>query len=139
MPDSTVPVGSRVVPSSHASSLNAATSIFSDPRDENGGSHEYLIHVTPAGQSEPSAVATIQFQHGPILEAGLNGVSDEALIAVVIDRLQGFQEGPTPGGRGKFSSRYNALAITKLEEAQMWLEKRTTDRQARSVEGTHQV
>jgi hypothetical protein len=35
----------------------------------------------------------------------------------------------------KFRCRENSLAITKLEEALMWLEKRTADREARKVEG----
>ncbi len=32
--------------------------------------------------------------------------------------------------------RENSLAITKIEEALMWLDHRTKDRQARGVEGT---
>jgi len=53
------------------------------------------------------------------------------LIAVVIDRLQGFQG-------GKFACRENALALTKLEEAVHWLHHRTAQRLARGVEGTHE-
>lgn len=50
-------------------------------------------------------------------------------MAVVIDRLQGFQS-------GQYACRDNAIALTKLEEALMWLNKRTNDRIARGVEGT---
>jgi len=74
----------------------------------------------------------INFQNGPIQESGVNGIMDEDLIKIVIDRMQGFQS-------GKFACRENALALTKLEEALMWLEKRTSDREARGVEGTHTV
>jgi len=35
-------------------------------------------------------------------------------------------------------SRETSLAITKLEEAMMWLNKRTENRIAREVEGTNQ-
>ena len=35
----------------------------------------------------------------------------------------------------KFPCKENACAITHLEEALMWLEKRTRDRVKRSVEG----
>lgn len=73
----------------------------------------------------------IHFQNGPILEAGFNGVSNEALLAIVEDRLLGFQS-------GQFACRENAVALTKLQEAMMWLQKRTRDRMARGVEGTNQ-
>ena len=65
-----------------------------------------------------------------IKENGVNGCHNEDLIAVVIDRLQGFQA-------GEFSCRENAIAITKLEEALLWLNKRTQDRIRRGVEGTN--
>lgn len=41
--------------------------------------------------------------------------SQEILLAIVIDRLRSFQSGP-------FSSRENALALTKCEEALHWLQ-----------------
>ena len=39
----------------------------------------------------------------------------------------------------KFACKENAMAITKLEEALLWLDKRTQGREARKVEGTHNV
>lgn len=81
--------------------------------------------------NETEHVLNIFFQNGPINEKGVNGVTQEALIAICIDRLQAFQAGP-------YACRENAIALTKLEEAQMWLQKRTRDRMARGVEGTHQ-
>ena len=73
----------------------------------------------------------IRFQNGPIAEVGVNGLSNEALLAVVEDRLVGFQS-------GQYACRENAIALTKLQEAMMWLQKRTRDRMARGVEGTNQ-
>lgn len=73
----------------------------------------------------------IRFQNGPIAEVGVNGLSNEALLAVVEDRLLGFQS-------GQYACRENAVALTKLQEAMMWLQKRTRDRMARGVEGTNQ-
>jgi hypothetical protein len=35
----------------------------------------------------------------------------------------------------EFSCRENAIALTKIQEAMMWLQKRTRDRVARGVEG----
>lgn len=76
--------------------------------------------------------STVLFQNGPIAEAGVNGVTHEALIAIVVDRLRAFQAGP-------FACRENALALTKLEEAQHWLHHRTRARMNRGVEGTHSI
>ena len=39
----------------------------------------------------------------------------------------------------EFECRENAVAITKLEEALLWLRKRTIGREKRGVEGTHIV
>lgn len=79
---------------------------------------------------EPACYATILFQNGPIhTPSDANGVTHEALMLVVIDRLRSFQNGP-------FGCRENALALTKLEEALFWLEARTRARQLRNVEGT---
>ncbi len=72
----------------------------------------------------------ILFQNGPINEVGVNGLTHEALLAIVADRLRSFQKGP-------FATRYNALALTHIEEAQNWLNRRTLERMRRGVEGTH--
>jgi len=60
---------------------------------------------------------------------GRRGLTNEALLAVLIDRLRGFQGGAT--GR----SRENAIVVTKLEEALHWLQARTRDRRRRGVVG----
>lgn len=92
-----------------------------------GANHEYLISCDEGS----AAVRTkISFQNGPIAEHGVNGVTQEALLAIVIDRLRAFQA-------GQFACRENALALTKIEEAQHWLLSRTRARMARGVEGTH--
>lgn len=56
-----------------------------------------------------------------------DGTTNEELLKVEIDRLRYLNI--------KFPCRENAIAITKLEEALMWLEKRTRDRVERGVEG----
>lgn len=97
-----------------------------------GASHHYGLHWGPVEQPTPRTYVTqgvrIEFQDGPINEAGINGVTQEALLAIVIDRLRSFQAGP-------FSCRANAIALTKCEEALMWLHLRTKDRMLRGVEG----
>lgn len=92
--------------------------------------HKY--HVQKVGEDRSPPFASISFQNGPINESGVNGCHNEDLIAIVIDRLYGFQS-------GDFKCRENALAITKLEEALHWLNHRTLNRQRRGVEGTHKL
>ena len=71
----------------------------------------------------------VSFQKGPIGEVGLNGVSHEALLAIVIDRLRCFQEGP-------YASEYNRLALVHLRQGLDCLKRRTAERLERGVEGT---
>jgi hypothetical protein len=70
----------------------------------------------------------ISFQNGPVLEAGINGITQEALITVCIDRLRCFQS-------GDFACDDNLDALTHLEAALTCLQKRTRDRLSRGVEG----
>jgi hypothetical protein len=75
---------------------------------------------------------TVNFQNGPIKEFGVNGVMNEDLIVIVIDRMRGFQS-------GDYACRQNELALTKLEEALMWMRDRTNEREQRGVEGTNTI
>jgi hypothetical protein len=59
-----------------------------------------------------------------------NGAFVEDVIDACADRIRYYQ-------RSQFASEYNARALQHLEEALMWLDKRTKDREARNVEGTH--
>lgn len=105
--------------------------IFIDVMDEPGpgnACHAYRISIDTGKSIERT---NIEFQNGPIQEVGVNGISNEALLAIVEDRLLGFQH-------GQFACRENAVALTKIQEALMWLGKRTRDSLARGVEGTNQ-
>lgn len=88
--------------------------------------HRYEIEVV----GNVDADCDVQFQKGAIGEVGINGISNEALLVIVEDRLKGFQSGP-------FNCRENAIALTKIQEAMHWLHHRTRERLARGVEGTH--
>jgi hypothetical protein len=114
----------RTITIHHGSDLNKYLEIAADEKSVSGASHVYEISAV---NSVPP-MATVRFQQGAMGEVGFNGVSDEALMAIVIDRLRGFQSGP-------FSCRENALALTKMEEALHWLNARTRDRMERGVEG----
>jgi len=97
--------------------------------DEPGaGGANHVYDVTPTVGNARGV--RIEFQNGPLKETPPNGLSNEALLAIVEDRLIGFQS-------GQFACRENAVALTKLQETMMWLQKRTRDRMARGVEGTN--
>ena len=128
----------RELTSHKVNGLNEALTIeVLDEPGQGNACHLYKIHgprrldqaIQDSDFPEPCCIA---FQDGPIAEAGVNGISQEALLAIVEDRLIGFQSGP-------YSCRENAIALTKIQEAMMWLQKRTRDRMARGVEGTNQI
>ena len=123
----------RELTSHRVNGLNEAINIIvMDEPGQGNACHHYRIE--PIVSSHPQGAINpceIKFQNGPIVECGVNGLSNEALLAVVEDRLVGFQA-------GQYSCRENAVALTKLQEAMMWLQKRTRDRMARGVEGTNQ-
>lgn len=94
-----------------------------DVRGHGNANHVYEVS---AGEYKD----TIHFQNGPIAEHGVNGLTNEVLLAIVADRLKGFQA-------GEYACRENAIALTKTEEAMHWLQQRTLARMRRGVEGTH--
>lgn len=78
-------------------------------------------------------VQTIQFIEKKKTETDVDpvtvndGTTNEEVLLMLIDRLRFLQ--------AKFPCRENAIVLTKLEEALMWLGYRTADRKARNVEG----
>ena len=114
------------------SDANSTISITCDEQSNGGASHVYDISFECGDVLENeggTSVQRIKFQKGAIGEVGLNGITDEVLVAVLIDRLRKFQSGPFP-------CRENALALTRLQEAMHWMQHRTNDRVKRGVEGT---
>ena len=101
-----------------------------DEPGQGNANHHYIVQKSDLDEVVDNWLGEVKFQNGPIKEAGVNGVMNEDLIAIVIDRMRGFQS-------GDYACRDNALALTKLEEALMWLRNRTNEREARGVEGTH--
>ncbi|SEK05126.1 hypothetical protein [Achromobacter sp. NFACC18-2] len=70
------------------------------------------------GKDSTAEQTTILFQNGQVREVGENGVTNEALLAIVVDRLRCIQAGlgasPTYG-----------IALTKLEDALDCLKHKT--------------
>lgn len=74
-------------------------------------------------------VGELQFQQGPRGESkSIPGLTEAAVMAVLIDRLRDFQAGP-------YSCRENAIQLTKLEEAMHWTRHRAEGRAKRGVLG----
>lgn len=94
-----------------------------------GANHKYSV-VIPEGSGKDFdvVVANVAFQNGSIKEAGVNGATNEALLAIVIDRLEGFSRGPFP-------SPETDQALKHCKRALDWLKTRTIERENRGVEG----
>ena len=88
----------------------------------------------PTGGYAKGTGIDITWQDGPLGQGAdrkePNGAFVETVIDIARQRIEHYQA-------SKFKCRENAIAITKLEEALMWLNKRTQDRVQRGVEGAH--
>lgn len=91
----------------------------------------------PAGGYVRGVGLDIDWQDGPLGRgpdrAEPNGAFVETVIRAAKQRIEHYQK----AADGKFRCRENALAITKLDEALLWLKQRTERREAEGVEGTH--
>lgn len=128
----------------HIVSGDQAVQLNIEVQDEPGqGGANHLYHITgfnsgtnssdpwTARHGQSATHSTVLFQNGPVKEVGVNGITQEALLAIVIDRLRSFQAGP-------FASPYNGTALAHCEAALFDLQNRTRARIARGVEGTNQ-
>lgn len=102
-------------------------------------SDNYTENGVPAGGYASAIGMSITWQDGPLGAPDdpdrlvPYGVFVETVIAAAKQRIEYYQT----ASDGRFACRENAMAITKLDEALLWLDKRTRDRVARNVEGTH--
>ena len=100
------------------------TKVFREDEFVFNAPHEYRVTNSETNET----IDTINFQKGPLKENPLNGIFIEDLLAICVDRLAHFQ-------KSEFSCRENAVALTKIEEAMMWLYKRKNNRVRRGVQG----
>lgn len=101
-----------------------------------GGTHHRYVITGFDLMSNPSGLpdvnqhsCTVVFQNGAIKDVGINGVTDEALLAIVADRVGAFQSGP-------YACRENAIALDGLHVAMQALKSRTARRTGQGIEGT---
>jgi hypothetical protein len=99
--------------------------------------HEIDAVGNPGGGETAATGIAIRWQNGPLGRGSdrkePNGAFVEGVLQAAIGRLEFYQK--TNGS--KFACRENAIALTHLETALLWLEKRTRGREEREVEGTH--
>lgn len=107
------------------STPNKELTLLAHAAGHGGASHAYRI----LREEDNAQVGSVNFQNGPIHEVGVNGVTHEVLLAIVADRLRGFQT-------GDFACPENAAALLMIEAALATLKARTLARIARRVEGT---
>ena len=92
-----------------------------------GANHQYRIDMN---NDIAPVQAILVFQTGPRNgENSTTGVVDQDLLEIVRDRLRGFSQ-------GELATRETAIALTHVEEALLWLNKRIEDRFERGVLGT---
>lgn len=107
--------------------LNESIAIRTDEPDPSGAAHVYQLSMPTDGAE--NVVGLIQFQRGPRnVEGSTPGITEAALLAVLIDRLRGFQASP-------YGCRENALQLTHLEECLHWTKARADERAKRGVLG----
>jgi hypothetical protein len=105
--------------------LNESITIEADDLGPGGASHKYEMRM------KGYSVGALQFQEGPRnVDGSIDGLTEAALVAVLIDRLRGFQAGP-------YACRENAIQLTKLEEVLHWTRARADARAKRGVLGTY--
>lgn len=78
-----------------------------------------------------TVLQNIHFQHDPVKVAGVNGIFNEDLLVIVIERLMHFQQ-------TEYACYENDLAIKEIDNAIDHLRHRTEDRRQRGVLGTYE-
>ena len=95
-----------------------------------GANHKYKVDIpTSCSGFEP---ITLDFQYGVIDRRGGNGITNEVLLAIVADRLEGFQS-------GHYACVENGGALHYIHAAMQRLNDRTNARVERGVEGAMKV
>jgi len=89
------------------------------PKVDNGDYVKVWSQANPNGS--PTNASSTE------LETVNDGTTNEELLEILINRLNYLN--------GKFPCRENSVALTHLDSALLWLEKRTNDRKKRNVEG----
>jgi len=99
-----------------------------DARDPTCGNASHVYGI----QYDGGSVCRIPFQHGPRLQEGSKpGVFDDDLLAVLQDRMEGFQAGP-------FACVENGVALEHIRAAREALSERVARRISQGVLGKNE-
>lgn len=128
------PIIPRKIENHKVNQVNDLIDIASmDAQGAGGANHWYRCYwPTPDHPVLGATCHDIHFQNGPISENGVNGITQEILLAIVEDRLISFQAGP-------YACEENGRALDLVSAALAELKGRTLKRMQRGVEGTHKV
>jgi hypothetical protein len=122
----------RTITGHETNDCNKQIAILADDRDEKNGNASHWYNIVSAPGLPPQVFNQLVFQHGPIKEVGVNGITNEALLVVLIDRFEGFQD-------SEYACDENELTLVHLRKALEAQQERTRKRIERGVEGTHEV
>lgn len=122
----------HIITTHKSNECNEAIELSADERDDQNGGASHAYKVVIECKDGVAEEQVIEFQRGPIKEVGTNGLTHEVLLAILIDRLAGFQ-------LGAFACSENGDALAHLEMALQSMHDRTYKRVARGVEGTLEV
>jgi hypothetical protein len=92
--------------------------------------HKYELENFDEPEKPGQILQFIQ-KRGDPLEIVSDGTTNEEVLKMLINRLNFLNE--------LLPSRETAVAITNLDQALLWLNKRTADRIQRGVEGSHKA
>jgi hypothetical protein len=98
-----------------------------------GGAHHSYTLFKRNGSNREQELGYLQFQKGPVDEPGsTSGITEAALLAVLIDRLEAFQAGP-------YACEENQQALDNLRAAMTAVHARAHARAERGVLGTYKL
>lgn len=101
------------------------TEVYAVQKKQFNAFHRFIVAAVDSGD----IVGEIHFQEGPIKEHGVNGVSNEDLILMVVNRIEDFQN-------SEYACSENDEAIEYLMKAIESLRSCTNRRISEGTEGT---
>ena len=104
------------------------TAMSSQRSDKIYWGHSYMVSGLSA---KTPGYQMVEFQHGPVPLNGPNGLTNEALLAILIHRTEHLDS--------QFPCVQNRMAIRAMRDALELFETRTKERQQRNVEGQNVV
>lgn len=122
----------RVIETHHdGHGLNESIVLLADEPNASGASHFYQAHIGDS-EGDDSLVVLVQFQNGPRnVEGSTPGATEAVLMAILIDRLEGFQAGPYACPENDRQLKYLRIALEATRA-------RADERAARGVLGKNE-